>query len=158
MLETKATITKNGGVLEIPNTNVTLMIPPDSLPEDMQHCEMHLRIIPREVLKERVTLFSLNSSIVVEILPDSLKFRQPARLTVPHCWVLQGTGERKARIYISHHETGDLLIVFSVSVTVVIISVVFRVAVFISEYMISYRDHILGSSVDLAQHHIKFHL
>ncbi|KAJ8034782.1 Netrin receptor UNC5B [Holothuria leucospilota] len=106
LLETKTTISKNGGVLEIPNTSVTLMIPPDCLPEDMEHCEMHLRIIPREITKEGVTLFSLNSSIVVELLPDSLKFRQPVRLTIPHCWVLQDTRERKARIYISHHRTG----------------------------------------------------
>lgn len=105
-LETKATITKAGGVLEIPNTDVVLIVPPKALPEGMEQCEMHLRIIPRGLLKEQLTSFSSNSSAIVELLPDSLSLQCPARLSLPHCLVLEGTGDRKARIFMSHHRKG----------------------------------------------------
>ncbi|KAJ8039035.1 Netrin receptor UNC5D [Holothuria leucospilota] len=106
-LETNATITKNGGVIEIPNTGVVLMIPPDALPGCMKHLKIHMRITPRGEIIERETSFSSNSSTVVQLFPCSLKFLRPVRLTLPHCLVLQGTGERKARIFTSRHKKGS---------------------------------------------------
>ncbi|KAJ8019334.1 Protein NLRC5 [Holothuria leucospilota] len=107
LLETKTAISKAGGSLEIPNTDVALIIPPYALPDHMEHCEIRVRIIRTELIKEG-GFFSSNSSTVLELLPNNLKFQRPVRLTLPHCLVLRETGERRARIFISHHLEGSL--------------------------------------------------
>lgn len=114
-----------GGVLEIPSTGVVLMIPRNAFSDDTQHCEILLRIIPREIITDQADNFSSNSSTVIELLPDSLKFQRPVRLTVPHCLVLQGARERKVRIFVSHHRIGNVLISSCVhSINVLWLSVV----------------------------------
>ncbi|PIK58768.1 hypothetical protein BSL78_04289, partial [Apostichopus japonicus] len=96
-------INKDGGVLELPDTGVSLEIPPGALEKDQL---IQMRIIPYNFLGDSDLSFSSNSSVVVELLPSNLKLLKPVKLTLPHCFVLKKGCEWKAKIYTSHHEEG----------------------------------------------------
>ncbi|KAJ8023777.1 hypothetical protein HOLleu_36315 [Holothuria leucospilota] len=104
----KTIITKVGGTLEISNTGILLVIPPNALPSDKDEHEIHMRYIPRRAVKDQVKCFSSNSTAVVEIFPN-LSLQHSVRLSLPHCLVLQQNLERKAKIFASHHEKGTHL-------------------------------------------------
>ncbi|PIK53464.1 hypothetical protein BSL78_09650, partial [Apostichopus japonicus] len=94
-------ITTEGGRIEIPNTGVSLEIPPAALEREQL---IEIRIIPTNYQKEEALPFARNSSVVVELLPSNLKLLQPAKLILPHCLVLKKDCEWKARVYTSHHD------------------------------------------------------
>ncbi|PIK60336.1 hypothetical protein BSL78_02705 [Apostichopus japonicus] len=96
-------INKDGGVLELPDTGVSLEIPPGALEKDQL---IQMRIIPYNFQGDSDLSFSSNSSVVVELLPSNLKLLKPVKLTLPHCLVLKKGCEWKAKIYSSHHEEG----------------------------------------------------
>ncbi|XP_071851439.1 uncharacterized protein [Apostichopus japonicus] len=97
-------INKDGGVLELPDTGVSLDIPPGALEKDQL---IHMRIIPYNFQGDSDLSFSSNLSVVVELLPSNLKLLKPVNLTLPHCLVLKKGCEWKAKIYSSHHEEGN---------------------------------------------------
>ncbi|PIK50183.1 hypothetical protein BSL78_12934 [Apostichopus japonicus] len=96
-------VNKDGGVLEIPDTGVSLEIPPGALEKDQL---IQMRIIPYNFQGDSDLSFSSNSSVVVELLPSNLRLLKPVKLTLPHCLVLKKGCEWKAKIYSSHHEEG----------------------------------------------------
>ncbi|PIK34584.1 hypothetical protein BSL78_28591, partial [Apostichopus japonicus] len=96
-------INKDGGVLELLDTSVSLEIPPGALEKDQL---IQMRIIPYNFQDDSDLSFSSNSSVVVELLPSNLKLLKPAKLTLPHCLVLKKGCEWKAKIYSSHHKEG----------------------------------------------------
>ncbi|PIK33892.1 hypothetical protein BSL78_29287, partial [Apostichopus japonicus] len=100
-LQMELWINKDGGVLELPDTGVSLEIPPGALEKDQL---IQMRIIPYNFQGDSDLSFSSNSSLVVELLPSNLKLLKPAKLTLPHCLVLKKGCEWKAKIYSSHHE------------------------------------------------------
>ncbi|XP_071842482.1 uncharacterized protein [Apostichopus japonicus] len=102
-LQMELWINKDGGVLEIPDTGVSLEIPPGALEKDQL---IQMRIIPYNFQGDSDLSFSSNSSVVVELLPSHLKLLKPVKLTLPHCLVLKKGCEWKAKIYSSHHEEG----------------------------------------------------
>ncbi|XP_071843374.1 uncharacterized protein [Apostichopus japonicus] len=102
-LQMELWINKDGGVLEIPDTGVSLEIPPGALEKDQL---IQMRIIPDNFQGDSDLSFSSNSSVVVELLPSNLKLLKPVKLTLPHCLVLKKGCEWKAKIYSSHHEEG----------------------------------------------------
>ncbi|XP_071841206.1 uncharacterized protein [Apostichopus japonicus] len=97
----KLMISTKGGRIEIPNTGVSLYIPPAALERDQL---IEMRIIPTNYQKEEALPFARNSSVAVELLPSNLKLLQPAKLILPHCLVLKKDCEWKATVYTSHHE------------------------------------------------------
>ncbi|XP_071843379.1 uncharacterized protein [Apostichopus japonicus] len=103
-LQMELWINKDGGVLELPDTGVSLEIPPGALEKDQL---IQMRIIPYNFQGDSDLSFSSNSSLVVELLPSNLKLLKPAKLTLPHCLVLKKGCEWKAKIYSSHHEEGN---------------------------------------------------
>ncbi|KAJ8034411.1 hypothetical protein HOLleu_21235 [Holothuria leucospilota] len=82
-----------------------LVIPPNALPAGKEKHTVQLRYIPRSTMKDQSECFFSNSTTIVEILPN-LTLQCPARLSLPHYLVLQQNVERKARIFVSHHEKG----------------------------------------------------
>ncbi|PIK54714.1 hypothetical protein BSL78_08409 [Apostichopus japonicus] len=102
-LQMELLINKDGGVLELPDTGVSLEIPPGALEKDQL---IQMRIIPYNFQGDSDLSFSSNSSVVVELLPSNLKLLKPVKLTLPHCLVLKKGCEWKAKIYSSHHEEG----------------------------------------------------
>ncbi|KAJ8039542.1 Netrin receptor UNC5D [Holothuria leucospilota] len=101
----KTIITKVGGMLEISNTGIALVIPPYALPADKESHRIQMEYIPRSTVKDQFQVFSSNSTAVVEILP-ALSLHCPVRLCLPHCLVLQQNLERKAHIFVNHHGKG----------------------------------------------------
>ncbi|XP_071848887.1 uncharacterized protein [Apostichopus japonicus] len=102
-LQMELWVNKDGGVLELPDTGVSLEIPPGALEKD--HL-IQMRIIPYNFQGDSDLSFTSNSSVVVELLPSNLKLLKLAKLTLPHCLVLRKGCEWKANIYSSHHEEG----------------------------------------------------
>ncbi|KAJ8051076.1 Protein NLRC5 [Holothuria leucospilota] len=102
----ESTISKEGGTITIQDTGVELYIPPNALQEDTKNCLVQMRIIPRSVVAEPARTFASNSSVVVELLPNHLSLRHPAKLTLPHCLQLKEGVPRRATVFISHHEIG----------------------------------------------------
>ncbi|PIK60580.1 hypothetical protein BSL78_02516 [Apostichopus japonicus] len=96
-------VNKDGGLLELPDTGVSLEIPPGALEKDQL---IQMRIIPYNFKNDFDLSFTSNSSVVVELLPSNLKLLKLAKLTLPHCLVLKKGCEWKAKIYSSHHEEG----------------------------------------------------
>ncbi|XP_071815187.1 uncharacterized protein [Apostichopus japonicus] len=96
-------VNRDGGVLEIPDTGVSLEIPPGALEKDLL---IQMRIIPYNFQGDSDLSFGSNSSVVVELLPSNLKLLKPVKLTLPHCLALKKGCEWKAKIYSSHHEEG----------------------------------------------------
>ncbi|XP_071842484.1 uncharacterized protein [Apostichopus japonicus] len=103
-LQMELWINKDGGVLELPDTGVSLKIPPGGLEKDQL---IQMRIIPYYFQGDSDLSFSSNSSVVVELLPSNLKLLKPVKLTLPHCLVLKKGCEWKAKLYSSHHEEGN---------------------------------------------------
>ncbi|XP_071839486.1 uncharacterized protein [Apostichopus japonicus] len=103
-LQMELRINKDGGVLKLPGTGVSLEIPPGALEKDQL---IQMRIIPYNFQGDSDLSFSSNSSVVVELLPSHLKLLKPVILTLPHCLVLKKGCEWKAKIYSSHHEEGN---------------------------------------------------
>ncbi|PIK55637.1 putative netrin receptor UNC5D-like [Apostichopus japonicus] len=103
-LQMELRINKDGGVLKLPGTGVSLEIPPGALEKDQL---IQMRIIPYNFQGDSDLSFSSNSSVVVELLPSNLKLLKPVILTLPHCLVLKKGCEWKAKIYSSHHEEGN---------------------------------------------------
>ncbi|PIK48049.1 hypothetical protein BSL78_15084 [Apostichopus japonicus] len=85
-LQMELWINKDGGVLELPDTGVSLEIPPGALEKDQL---IQMRIIPYNFQGDSDLSFSSNSSVVVELLPSNLKLLKPVNLTLPHCLVLK---------------------------------------------------------------------
>lgn len=81
-------------------------IPAHSLPEEVDHCNICMKIIPPDVSDWSVTDLVSNSSVVVELLPNNLGFQQPFTLTLPHCLQLKKGAQHKATIFVSHHNEG----------------------------------------------------
>ncbi|PIK41542.1 putative netrin receptor UNC5B [Apostichopus japonicus] len=102
-LQMELWINKDGGVLELPDTGVSLEIPPGALEKDQL---IQMRIIPYNFQGDSDLSFSSNSSVVVELLPSNLQLLKPVKLTLPHCLVLKKGCEWKAKIYSSHHDEG----------------------------------------------------
>ncbi|KAJ8047748.1 GTPase IMAP family member 6 [Holothuria leucospilota] len=108
--ETQSVITKSGGTLKIPGTTVSLSIPQDALPKEMNKCFIKMRILPRGVFKDPLITFCSNSSLVVEVLPNDLTLQCPAQLYIPHSLLLKKLKENEtpaAKIFLSKHNTGD---------------------------------------------------
>ncbi|XP_071843563.1 netrin receptor UNC5B-like [Apostichopus japonicus] len=103
-MRAESKIGKDGGTLEIPNTGVSLKIPPGALRRDYF---IRMRIISHHYLDETELSFASNSSVVVELLPNNVKLLIPATLTLPHCLVLKGKCGWKAKVYSSHHKQGN---------------------------------------------------
>ncbi|KAJ8034550.1 NACHT, LRR and PYD domains-containing protein 10 [Holothuria leucospilota] len=99
-------ISMDGGFLRIPDTDVSLWIPPDALEGGEQHCLIKMRIIPPESFNKLSRVFSSNSSVTVELCPNQLRFKRPIQLTLPHCLQLKKDVDYKARIFMSHQEGG----------------------------------------------------
>ncbi|XP_071848885.1 uncharacterized protein [Apostichopus japonicus] len=102
-LQMELWVNKDGGLLELPDTGVSLEIPPGALEKDQL---IQMRIIPYNFKNDFDLSFTSNSSVVVELLPSNLKLLKLAKLTLPHCLVLKKGCEWKAKIYSSHHEEG----------------------------------------------------
>ncbi|KAJ8034836.1 hypothetical protein HOLleu_21843 [Holothuria leucospilota] len=105
-LEAKGIISTNGGIIEIPNTGVRLEIPPNALPEGMDQCSICMRIIPPDSSDKAPTDFTINSSVIVELLPDNLTFQHQVKLSLPHCFQFKKGAKPEARILMSHHKEG----------------------------------------------------
>lgn len=108
--EAEATITRKGGIIEIPDTGVKLDIPANAFEDGMQQCLIQIRIIYPFTLNEPDGAFTSNSSATVEILPNKLKLKENVILTMPHCLELDpGFEDMKntAKIFMSHHENGN---------------------------------------------------
>lgn len=105
-LEVEKTISKRGGIIQIPNTGVQLDIPPGALPEEMEDCNICVRIIPSDFSDFSTDGYSSNSTVIVELLPSNLTFQQSCKLTLPHCLQLKKGAEYRASIFMSHHKEG----------------------------------------------------
>ncbi|KAJ8034674.1 Tight junction protein ZO-1 [Holothuria leucospilota] len=105
-LEAKGIISTNGGIIEIPNTGVQLEIPPNALPEGMHQCNICMRIIPPDSSDKASTDFTINSSVIVELLPDNLTFQHQVKLSIPHCFQLKKEAKPVAKLFMSHHKEG----------------------------------------------------
>lgn len=103
-LRVEKTISKDGGFLDIPDSEVSLTFPPDAFHDGRDQCLIQMRIIPRSNIPYTSTLFASNSTVTVELLPNNLRLKHPAKLTLPHCLLLKRDVEYKARIFMSHHE------------------------------------------------------
>ncbi|KAJ8034435.1 Protein NLRC5 [Holothuria leucospilota] len=106
VFETVATVTKSGGVFEIANTGVSLEVPRDALERGQNHCAIQMRIIPPNFSRVSPSDFTSNSSVIIELLPNDLKFQFPVHLRIPHCLQLKAGAKYEARIFISHHKEG----------------------------------------------------
>ena len=98
-------VSEEGGYLDIPDSGVSLDIPQGAL--EGKHV-IQMRIVTDYQQEESSLTFSSNSSVVVELLPSSLKLLKPVKLTLPHCLALREDCEWKARIFSSHHKEGKL--------------------------------------------------
>ncbi|PIK54056.1 hypothetical protein BSL78_09037 [Apostichopus japonicus] len=103
-MENEEAITTEGGFIEIEGTGVSLIIPPGAFEEEQL---IKMRIVLDDYQDELSRSFGSNSSVVVELLPSNLKLQKQAKLTLPHCLVLEKGCEWKAEIYTSHHEEGN---------------------------------------------------
>lgn len=108
VLSVERTISMDGGLLRIPDTDVSLWVPPGALEEGKQHCLIQMRIIPPESFNKLSRVFSSNSSVTVQLRPNHLRFKRPIQLTLPHCLQLKKDVEYKARIFMSHQEGGKI--------------------------------------------------
>lgn len=99
LLKTEGWITQKGGILEICGTGVELEVPPDSLPDNIEQCKMYMMITPSRRVEGEVVSFSSNSSVAVEIFPDDLQLKRPAKLKLPHCLELHKDTEHKVKIF-----------------------------------------------------------
>lgn len=102
-MEEEVVITTEGGLIEIPGTGVSLKIPPGALEEEQL---IKMRIVSDDYHDDLAVSFGSIPSVVVELLPSNLPLLKPAKLTLPHCLVLNKGCEWKAKIYTSHHEKG----------------------------------------------------
>lgn len=108
MFSTVEVISREGGIIGIQNTDVKLEILPDALPEGMNSCRICLKIVVNVHTEEQPCTFGSNCSVVVELLPNNLKLRRPASLTLPHCLQLKQTVGKNVTVFMSHHEKGML--------------------------------------------------
>ena len=90
--------------MQIPNTGVSLSIPPGALEED---CFMEMRIIPNGLQEDHTPLFARNTAAVVELLPNDVELVLPVVLVLPHCARLKSGADLKATIVKSHHKDGE---------------------------------------------------
>lgn len=108
MLAIEATISNEGGLLEIEETDITLFVPPNALEESRPQCVIQMRVIPYGTCGASAS-FSSNSSVIVELLPNDLRFQRPVELTLPHCLQLKKDVEYKAKVFTSHREQGSIV-------------------------------------------------
>ncbi|PIK35054.1 hypothetical protein BSL78_28120 [Apostichopus japonicus] len=99
-----SSISEKGGLLQIPNTGIKLVFPPNAVTEG---CNIQVKIIPPSLLNEPATSFSSNSSVVLELLPNGLQLKREVSLTLPHCLTFINEEKAKAKVYVSHHEEGQ---------------------------------------------------
>ncbi|XP_071841933.1 uncharacterized protein [Apostichopus japonicus] len=99
-----SSISGKGGLLQIPNTGIKLVFPPNAVTEELN---IQVKIIPPSVLNEPATSFSSNSSVVLELLPNGLQLKREVSLTLPHCLTFINEEKAKAKVYVSHHEEGQ---------------------------------------------------
>ncbi|KAJ8034508.1 Netrin receptor UNC5B [Holothuria leucospilota] len=104
ILEIQEKVSQVGGKLQIPDTDVSLEIPADTLDQARDYCLIQMRILPTHCYEKYCTSFSSNSTVAVELLPNNLKLKHPVQLTLPHCLKLKKDVEYKAKIFMSHHE------------------------------------------------------
>ena len=104
LFRVEVTVDKCGGFLEIPDTGVSLEIPPGALEEEYL---IKMRIITNHSDADSGFSFASHSSAIVELLPSDIKLHKPVKLTLPHCLVLKSGCDKKATIYSSHHEEGN---------------------------------------------------
>ncbi|KAJ8034535.1 NACHT, LRR and PYD domains-containing protein 10 [Holothuria leucospilota] len=107
ILEVAATITRTGGVVEIPYSGVRLDIPRNALVTGEDERIITMKIIPTSFSDTSPTNFGKNSSVTVELLPNDMKFQIPVRLELPHCLQLKKHTTYSAKIFMSHHEQGN---------------------------------------------------
>ncbi|KAJ8018526.1 NACHT, LRR and PYD domains-containing protein 10 [Holothuria leucospilota] len=103
-LNVEKVISIEGGYLEIPDTDVSITFPPDAFHDKRHQCLIQMRIIPRSKIPYTSSLFASNSTVTVELLPNNLRLKHPAKLTLPHCLHLKKDVKHEARIFMSHHE------------------------------------------------------
>ncbi|XP_071843390.1 uncharacterized protein [Apostichopus japonicus] len=103
-LSVQAEVDKEGRILEIPGTGVTLDIPPGAIDGK---CLIEMKIISNYIQEESKSSFTSNTTVVVELLPDNLELHHPAKLTLPHCLKLKNPVECKALVFSSHHAQGN---------------------------------------------------
>ncbi|KAJ8044256.1 NACHT, LRR and PYD domains-containing protein 10 [Holothuria leucospilota] len=106
MLSVESMVSNEGELLQIAGTDITLIIPPDALGKSKSSCLIQLKVIHPGSYNEASTSFCSNSSVIVELLPNNLRFQYPVELILPHCLHLKKGVEHNARIFMSHHE-GD---------------------------------------------------
>ncbi|KAJ8032709.1 hypothetical protein HOLleu_26311 [Holothuria leucospilota] len=105
VLTIEATISNEGGLLEIEETDITLLVPPNALEKSRRQRVIQMRVIPYGSCGAS-TSFSSNSSVIVELLPNDLRFQRPVELTLPHCLQLKKDVKYKAKVFTSYREQG----------------------------------------------------
>ncbi|KAJ8034150.1 Protein NLRC5 [Holothuria leucospilota] len=103
-LSVERTITNDGGVLKIADTDVQLVVPAGAFKEGRSECLIRLSIIPPGRHDEASTSFCSNSSTIVELLPNNLTLKLPVQVTLPHCLQLKKDTQKKVKIFMSHHK------------------------------------------------------
>lgn len=106
ILQASVIVAMDGGHVEIVETGVTLTIPAEALLEEH---EIYMKIIPQPCDSGGSMSFANNSAVIVELLPNNLKFLKPVVLQLPHCLQLRkGYDNSSVRILASHHEGGKI--------------------------------------------------
>lgn len=94
-------ITKDGGLVEIKGTNVSLHVPPGALLEDR---EINLQIITGNLDTGDDVTFASNSAAIVELTPDNFEFQTAVVLRLPHCLTFtKNFTKDSVEILTSHH-------------------------------------------------------
>ncbi|KAJ8018962.1 hypothetical protein HOLleu_42749 [Holothuria leucospilota] len=107
-LEATASISKEGGFITIPNTEVELQIQPNSFLRDDEIHLITVKILPRRLFDKPASCFEDHSTVMVEILPNNLKLHRAAKLTLPHCLIFRDPKNRDVQIFHSHHNPDQL--------------------------------------------------
>lgn len=100
-LRATSVITKDGGVIKVGQTGVKLEIPPGAI-ENNEAQEIQITIIPPAILNELAHRFEDHSTTIVEILPNKLRLKKNAILTLPHCLVLKDEKKCKVQVWQNH--------------------------------------------------------
>ncbi|KAJ8019319.1 hypothetical protein HOLleu_42134 [Holothuria leucospilota] len=106
-LTSSSLISGNGGVIKVGNTGVKLEIPPNAFENDEEEHEIQIRILPCHIFDGDAECFEDHSTTMVEILPNNLRLKKFAKLTLPHCLIVKDGKRCKAQVFQSHHTEGE---------------------------------------------------
>lgn len=107
LLTSSSLISNKGGVIKLGTTGVKLEIPPNAFHSDDDEQKIQIRILPHHILDEDAECFEDHSTTMVEILPNRLKLKEFATLTLPHCLIVKNEQSCKIEVYQSHHTKGQ---------------------------------------------------